>query len=128
MIPKRLKEARHRAKLTQEKLAVMAGIDESTARSRISQYENGIYRPNFETCCAFARILNVPECYFYTLDDEFAAALLALYVAHSSSDTTRLASNEGAEERENRDELEEDLREEALKRGKNNTSERHNRR
>lgn len=79
MIPKRLKEARKRAKLTQEKLAVMAGIDESTARSRISQYENGIYRPNFETCCALAKVLGVPECYFYTLDDSFAQALLSLY-------------------------------------------------
>jgi len=79
MISKRLKEARRRAKLTQEKLAVMAGIDESTARSRISQYENGIYRPNFETCCAFAKILDVPECYFYTVDDDFAVALLQLY-------------------------------------------------
>lgn len=79
MISKRLKEARRRAKLTQERLAVLAGIDESTARSRISQYENGIYRPNFETCCAFAKILNVPECYFYTLDDDFADALLQLY-------------------------------------------------
>lgn len=95
MIPKRLKDARHRAKLTQEKLAVLAGIDESTARSRISQYENGIYRPNFETCCAFARILNVPECYFYTVDDEFAASILSLYNAQSASDNSRHASNEG---------------------------------
>ncbi len=84
MIPKRLKEARHRAKLTQEKLAVMAGIDESTARSRISQYENGIYRPNFETCCAFAKILDVPECYFYTIDDDFAVAVLQLHSARNA--------------------------------------------
>lgn len=83
MIPKRLKEARHRAKLTQERLGVMAGIDESTARSRVSQYENGIYRPNFETCCAFAKILGVPECYFYTLDDDFAGALVELYSRHA---------------------------------------------
>ncbi|NDL61841.1 helix-turn-helix transcriptional regulator [Acerihabitans arboris] len=98
MIPKRLREARHRAKLTQEKLAVMAGIDESTARSRISQYENGIYRPNFETCCAFARILDVPECYFYTVDDEFAAALMVLYTSHSASNRSHEASNEGEED------------------------------
>jgi transcriptional regulator with XRE-family HTH domain len=83
MIPKRLKEARKRARLTQEKLAVLAGIDESTARSRISQYENGIYRPNFETCCALAKVLGVPECYFYTLDDSFASALLGLYTQYA---------------------------------------------
>ncbi|TKI07752.1 helix-turn-helix transcriptional regulator [Martelella alba] len=79
MIAKRLKEARKRARLTQEKLAVLAGIDEATARSRISQYENGIYRPTFETCCALAKVLDVPECYFYTVDDVFASALLNLY-------------------------------------------------
>lgn len=59
----------------------MAGIEEETARSRVSQYEGGIHRPTFETMCAFARVLNVPECYFYTLDDEFADAILAIWLA-----------------------------------------------
>lgn len=39
MVPQRLKSARLRAGYTQEKLGVLAGIDEATARSRISQYE-----------------------------------------------------------------------------------------
>ncbi|HEE4268670.1 TPA: transcriptional regulator, partial [Klebsiella pneumoniae] len=41
MIPKRLKDARLRAGLTQEKLGVMAGIEEATAYSRLSHYESG---------------------------------------------------------------------------------------
>lgn len=57
----------------------MAGIEEATAYSRMSHYENGTHRPSFETVCAFARVLNVPECYFYTIDDSFAEALLELY-------------------------------------------------
>ena len=81
MIPYRLKSARTKAKLTQEKLGVLAGIDESTARSRVSQYESGTYSPNFDTMCHFARVLNVPECYFYIIDDEFAEQVLALYEA-----------------------------------------------
>ncbi|AWH90100.1 helix-turn-helix domain-containing protein [Limnobaculum parvum] len=81
MLPKRLKAARKKAHLTQEKLGVMAGIDESTARSRVSQYESGTYRPPFEMMCAIAKVLNVPECYFYTIDDEFAESILALYEA-----------------------------------------------
>lgn len=85
MIPARLKAARLRARLTQEKLGVMAGIEEETARSRVSQYEGGIHRPTFETMCAFARVLNVPECYFYTLDDEFADAVLAIWLARQTS-------------------------------------------
>ncbi|HCL5271642.1 TPA: helix-turn-helix transcriptional regulator [Salmonella enterica] len=80
MIPKRLKEARLRAKLTQEKLGVLAGIEEATAYSRLSHYENGTHKPTFDLVCEFARVLNVPECYFYTVNDDFAEAVLDLYV------------------------------------------------
>lgn len=79
MIPKRLKDARQRAKLTQEKLGVLAGIEEATAYSRLSHYENGTHKPTFDLVCEFARVLNVPECYFYTVDDDFAEAVLDLY-------------------------------------------------
>lgn len=79
MIPKRLKEARQRAKLTQERLGVLAGIEEATAYSRLSHYENGTHKPTFDLVCEFARVLNVPECYFYTVDDGFAEAVLDLY-------------------------------------------------
>lgn len=84
MIPKRLKEARLRAKLTQEKLGVLAGIEEATAYSRLSHYENGTHKPTFDLACEFARVLNVPECYFYTVDDDFAEAVLDLYVRWES--------------------------------------------
>ncbi|EDU3846308.1 helix-turn-helix transcriptional regulator [Salmonella enterica subsp. enterica serovar Essen] len=79
MLPIRLKSARLRANLTQEKLGVLAGIEEATARSRISQYESGIHRPTFEMMCAFSKVLNVPECYFYTVDDDFAEIILKTY-------------------------------------------------
>ncbi|MGI8488482.1 helix-turn-helix transcriptional regulator [Pectobacterium sp. S5] len=85
MLPIRLKTARLRANLTQEKLGVLAGIEEATARSRISQYESGIHRPTFEMMCAFAKMLNVPECYFYTVDDEFAEIILKNYKKWSSN-------------------------------------------
>ncbi|EPO0902293.1 helix-turn-helix transcriptional regulator [Citrobacter amalonaticus] len=84
MIPKRLKEVRLRAKLTQEKLGVLAGIEEATAYSRLSHYENGTHKPTFDLVCEFARVLNVPECYFYTVDDDFAEAVLDLYVRWES--------------------------------------------
>ncbi|CVH22301.1 MULTISPECIES: helix-turn-helix transcriptional regulator [Serratia] len=83
MVPLRLKNARLRAGYTQEKLGVLAGIDEATARSRISQYESGTYTPAFTTMCALARVLNVPECYFYILDEEFAEKVLGLYDTES---------------------------------------------
>ncbi|HHA1396892.1 TPA: helix-turn-helix transcriptional regulator [Enterobacter hormaechei subsp. xiangfangensis] len=79
MVPKRLRAARLAAKLTQERLGVLVGIDESTARSRISQYENGIYRPDFDTACRMASALDVPECYLFAVDDEMAADILELH-------------------------------------------------
>ncbi|MBS4432802.1 XRE family transcriptional regulator [Pectobacterium punjabense] len=84
MLPTRLKAARLRANLTQEKLGVLAGIEEETARSRVSQYEGGIHRPTFEMMCSFAKVLNVPECYFYTVNDDFAKMILELYLKHQS--------------------------------------------
>lgn len=85
MISKRLKEARLRAKMTQEKLGVMAGIEEATAYSRLSHYENGTHKPNFELVCEFAKVLDVPECYFYIVDDKFAEDVLMLYAKHKNS-------------------------------------------
>lgn len=84
MLPIRLKTARLGANLTQEKLGILAGIEEATARSRISQYESGIHRPTFEMMCAFAKVLNVPECYFYTVDDNFAEAVLKLFASYEN--------------------------------------------
>ncbi|MBN3134844.1 helix-turn-helix domain-containing protein [Pectobacterium punjabense] len=79
MLPTHLKAARLHAKITQKKLDVLSGIEETTARFRVYQYESGTHRPIFETMCAFARVLNVPESYFYTLDDKFAERILKLY-------------------------------------------------
>ncbi|EFB6586150.1 helix-turn-helix transcriptional regulator [Escherichia coli] len=79
MIPERLKAARLRANLTQEQLGVRAGIAEDTACSRLSQYESGTHKPTFKMVCAFARVLHVPECYFYAQEDTFAEAILRLY-------------------------------------------------
>ncbi|PKT12214.1 transcriptional regulator [Klebsiella pneumoniae] len=84
MIPKRLKDARLRAGLTQEKLGVMAGIEEATAYSRLSHYESGTHKPSFELVCSFAKVLDVPECYFYTDDDEYAEHEFALYQGYKT--------------------------------------------
>lgn len=79
MLVKRLKEARQRAGISQEKLGVMVGIDEASASARMNQYERGRHTPDFEMVCKIAKILDVPENYFYTLDDETAEFLLKLY-------------------------------------------------
>ncbi len=47
----------------------------------MSQYEKGTHSPTFQTVCAIAKVLDVPEAYFYTLDDNFAEAMLYLHKA-----------------------------------------------
>lgn len=72
MLPHRLKEARVRKGISQQKLGVLAGIDEATASARMNQYERGIHVPDFELVCRLADVLSVPSCYFYTIEDELA--------------------------------------------------------
>lgn len=79
MVPKRLRIARDLADMSQEDLAAAAGVSEETGSSRISHYEHGRHRPKFELVCQMAKVLNVPEGYFYTLVDSFAEAMLKLY-------------------------------------------------
>lgn len=69
---KRLKEARTRAGLSQERLGVLAEIDEMSSSARMNQYERGKHEPDFSMVERIAKVLNVPESYFYAKDDEAA--------------------------------------------------------
>ncbi|WP_025916403.1 helix-turn-helix domain-containing protein [Herminiimonas sp. CN] len=82
---KRLKEARKIAGLSQEKLGVAAGIDEMSASARMNQYERGKHDPDYLTVTRIAKVLNVPEGYFYTVDD-VAAWLAVIFHRASQSD------------------------------------------
>ena len=69
---RRLKEARVAADLSQEKLGIMAGIDEASSSARMNQYERGKHEPDFSMVERIAAALNLPEAYFYAKDDELA--------------------------------------------------------
>jgi Helix-turn-helix. len=71
--------------MSQEKLGLEAEMEISTARSRISQYENDTVNPSFELVCKFADVLEMPESYFYTRDDTFADKILSLYKIETES-------------------------------------------
>jgi len=86
MLPARLKDARNRKKISQEKLGIMAGIDEATASARMNQYERGIHTPDFELVRRLAVILDVPTCYFYVEEDELADIVLNWYQQQKVSD------------------------------------------
>ncbi|MCS4320895.1 transcriptional regulator with XRE-family HTH domain [Serratia sp. BIGb0234] len=76
MLPKRLKAARLAAGLSQQKLGVLAGIDEATASARMNQYEKGVHLPDFSLMVRIADILDVPSAYFYAVEDELAKEIL----------------------------------------------------
>ncbi|MFB5745287.1 helix-turn-helix transcriptional regulator [Cedecea sp. S5-13] len=76
MLPHRLKAARLKAGLSQERLGILAGIDEATASARMNQYERGIHTPDFELACRLASVMNIPACYFYTIEDDLAEIIL----------------------------------------------------
>ncbi|WP_422655588.1 helix-turn-helix domain-containing protein [Leminorella grimontii] len=76
MIGKRLKISRVSAGLTQAELGVRAGLDEESASARISSYEKEVHAPDFKLVCRLAAALDVPEAYFYAVDDDLAELIL----------------------------------------------------
>ncbi|PJC13894.1 MAG: transcriptional regulator [Comamonadaceae bacterium CG_4_9_14_0_8_um_filter_57_21] len=76
MLARHLKEARLRLDVTQEKLSVLAGIDEFSASARMNQYEKGKHSPHYQIVTKLASVLNVTATYFYSDDDLEAEMLL----------------------------------------------------
>jgi transcriptional regulator with XRE-family HTH domain len=76
---KRLKEARQNVGLSQERLGVLAGIDELSSSARMNQYERGKHEPYFTMVTRIAHVLNVPESYFYSTNDELAWLIVAFH-------------------------------------------------
>lgn len=77
---RRLREARKRIGIAQDKLGVVIGMDEGCSSARISRYETGIHEPPFVTAEKLASALKVPVAYFYC-DDDRLADLLICYAA-----------------------------------------------
>lgn len=73
---RRLREARLRAGIPQDKLGVMIGMDEGSSSARMSRYETGTHEPPFATTEKLATALNVPALYFYCSDDRLADFLI----------------------------------------------------
>lgn len=76
VVSRRIREARLRAELSQEKLGVLAGIDEFSASARMNQYERGRHSPNLQFMQRLAKVLSIPTAYFYTEDDQLAELLI----------------------------------------------------
>ena len=72
----RLREARLRAKIPQDKLGVQIGLDEGTASARVSRYETGVHEPPFDIAVKLAHVLNVPTAFFYCENEDLSNFLL----------------------------------------------------
>lgn len=71
-------ESRNRTGITQDKLGVIIGRDESCSSAGMSRYETGIHEPPIAIAEKIAHALNLPLPYFYC-DDEQLAAILRYY-------------------------------------------------
>lgn len=71
-VPKRLKEARLAAKISQKKLGIAAGMDEFSASARMNHYELGRHTPDYTTLKRISDVLEVPPAYFYAENDQLA--------------------------------------------------------
>lgn len=76
---RRIRAFREELGWSQEKVGVAIGIDESSARARISRYELGVHEPPLPTVRLIAEALQVPLIYLYCEDDQVADLLLSLY-------------------------------------------------
>ena len=73
---RRLREARNRIGIAQDKLGVVIGMDESCSSARISRYETGTHEPPVATAEKLAVALSVPLPFFYCNDDRLAEILI----------------------------------------------------
>jgi transcriptional regulator with XRE-family HTH domain len=76
---KRLKAARLEAGLSQEQLGLQAGIEMESASARMNRYERGTRVPGFGLVERIGNVLNLPVTYFYAVDEDEAALLVAFH-------------------------------------------------
>jgi transcriptional regulator with XRE-family HTH domain len=61
----------------QDRLGVLAGLEESSSSARMSRYESGIHEPPIQFVEALAKVLGVSSSYFYCADDRLAQIIMA---------------------------------------------------
>jgi transcriptional regulator with XRE-family HTH domain len=85
----RLKQARLRAKLSQEELGIRIGLEPASARTRMNRYEVGRRVPAFELIERVASELGLPATFFYAAKDD-EAELLVQYHQLDQTDKERV--------------------------------------
>lgn len=91
VVGRRMRSRREELGWSQEKVGVLIGIDESSARARISRYELGTHEPPLKTARQIADALGVPLAYLYC-DEEDLAMLLKELATQSASQLSAIVS------------------------------------
>jgi transcriptional regulator with XRE-family HTH domain len=90
VVARRMRLLREELGWSQERVGVAIGIDESSARARISRYELGVHEPPLPTVRLIAEVLDVPLSYLYCEDDRIALLLLELHRLDSEQLTVKV--------------------------------------
>ena len=77
-LPKRLKEARQRERISQKTLGINIGLDPSSASGRMNHYEKGRHTPDLQTLKRIAEELDVPLNYFFCEDETTAELVIEI--------------------------------------------------
>ncbi len=77
IIGQRLRARREMLGWSLERVGVEIGLDESTARARISRYELGVHLPPEQTTLQLAQVLSVPHAYLHCENERLAQIILA---------------------------------------------------
>jgi transcriptional regulator with XRE-family HTH domain len=88
-IPKRIKEARIAKDVSQRRLGLLIGFEQTVASARMNQYEQGKRVPDFQTLEKMAEQLGVPVAYFFCMSDNMAE-LVKAFGAMSEAEQTEL--------------------------------------
>jgi transcriptional regulator with XRE-family HTH domain len=72
VLSRRLRQARQLHGLPQDRLGVLAGLEESSSSARMSRYESGIHEPPVPFVEAVAKVLGISVAFFYCADDRLA--------------------------------------------------------
>ncbi|WP_414445618.1 helix-turn-helix domain-containing protein [Burkholderia sp. 22PA0106] len=79
VLARRLKEARQRVGISQERLGIEAGLDPMSASTRMNRYELGKRVPDMELVERLAGVLRVPAAFFYAANDIEAELLVKFH-------------------------------------------------
>lgn len=90
IVGRRMRERREALGLAQEKVGVAIGLDESSARARISRYELGVHEAPVPTAKQIASALKVPLAYLYCEDDSTANLLVELHKLNAKQRVTHI--------------------------------------